>query len=97
MKIRVTNGWATVSSADRQPIVTKTYTFTSPKFYKADAPLQPSGLLGPLRILRATEEGKTDNEQTQLIKHYTPKREATDIAPIASCGDISSDINSNHR
>jgi len=52
VEIKVTNGWANRIIGDRQPGVTKTYTFTSPKFYKADAPLQPSGLLGPVRVLR---------------------------------------------
>ena len=52
--IRVTNGWANRIIGDRQPNVTMTYTFTSPKFYKASSPLWPSGLLGPVQILRAT-------------------------------------------
>ena len=56
MEIKVTNGWVNHIIGDRQPNVTQTYTFTSPKFYKADAPLQPSGLLGPVRILRTAEE-----------------------------------------
>jgi len=34
---------------DRQPNVTKTYTFTSPKYYNADSKLVPSGLLGPVQ------------------------------------------------
>jgi len=41
---------------DRQPNVTKTYTFTSPKFYKADSKLVPSGLLGPVQIVQSTVE-----------------------------------------
>jgi hypothetical protein len=53
--IRVTNGWANRIIGDRQPNVTRTYTFTSPKFYKASSPLWPSGLLGPVQILRATQ------------------------------------------
>jgi hypothetical protein len=54
IEIKVTNGWANRIIGDRQPNVAKTYTFTSPKFYKADSPLWPSGLLGPVRILRAS-------------------------------------------
>jgi hypothetical protein len=41
---------------DRQPTVTKTYTFTSPTFYKADSKLVISGLLGPVRIIRHTSQ-----------------------------------------
>jgi len=54
IEIKVTNGWANRIIGDRQPNATKTYTFTSPKFYKADSRLWPSGLLGPVRILRAS-------------------------------------------
>ena len=53
IEVRVTNAWANRIIGDRQPNVTKTYTFTSPKFYKADAPLYPSGLLGPVQIVRS--------------------------------------------
>jgi hypothetical protein len=55
LEIKVTNAWVNRIIGDRQPNVTKTYTFTSPKFYKADSPLQPSGLLGPVQIVRTTE------------------------------------------
>jgi len=54
IEIKVTNGWANRIIGDRQPNAIKTYTFTSPKFYRADSPLWPSGLLGPVRILRAS-------------------------------------------
>jgi alpha-L-rhamnosidase/F5/8 type C domain len=54
IEIKVTNGWANRIIGDRQPNAIKTYTFTSPKFYKADSPLWPSGLLGPVRILRTS-------------------------------------------
>jgi alpha-L-rhamnosidase len=54
IEIKVTNGWANRIIGDRQPNVAKTYTFPSPKFHKADSPLWPSGLLGPVRILRAS-------------------------------------------
>jgi hypothetical protein len=58
VEIKVTNGWANRIIGDRQPNTTKTYTFTSPKFYKANAPLQPSGLLGPVQVIRAVQEMK---------------------------------------
>jgi len=54
IEIKVTNGWANRIIGDRQQNAAKTYTFTSPKFYKADSPLWPSGLLGPVRIFRAS-------------------------------------------
>jgi hypothetical protein len=54
--IRVTNAWVNRIIGDRQPNVTKTYTFTSPKFYKADSQLVASGLLGPVKIIRSSNE-----------------------------------------
>ena len=59
IEIKVTNGWANRIIGDRQPNAAKTYTFTSPKFYKANAPLQPSGLLGPVQVIRAVHEAKS--------------------------------------
>ncbi len=56
IEVNVINGWANRIIGDRQPNVTKTYTFTSPKFYKATSPLLPSGLLGPVQIVRVTEQ-----------------------------------------
>jgi hypothetical protein len=56
LEIKVTNGWANRIIGDRQPNVTKAYTFTTPQFYKADSPLWPSGLLGPVQIVRTTKE-----------------------------------------
>ncbi|OLE63568.1 MAG: glycoside hydrolase, partial [Bacteroidetes bacterium 13_1_20CM_4_60_6] len=53
LEIRVTNGWANRIIGDRQPGAAKTYTLTSPKFYRADSPLWPSGLLGPVRIIQS--------------------------------------------
>jgi len=59
VEIKVTNPWANRIIGDRQPNVTKTYTFTSPKFYKADSKLVASGLLGPVQILQSTGERTT--------------------------------------
>jgi hypothetical protein len=56
IEIRVTNAWVNRIIADRQPNVTKTYTFTSPKFYKADSKLVASGLLGPVKVIRSTKQ-----------------------------------------
>jgi hypothetical protein len=52
LEVKVTNSWANRIIGDRQPNVTKTYTFTSPKFYNAKAQLWPSGLLGPVQIVK---------------------------------------------
>jgi hypothetical protein len=54
VEIKVTNPWVNRIIGDRQPNATKTYTFTSPKFYKADSKLVQSGLLGPVQIIRST-------------------------------------------
>ena len=56
VEIKVTDPWVNRIIGDRQPNVTKTYTFTSPKFYKADSKLVPSGLLGPVQIVQSTVE-----------------------------------------
>jgi hypothetical protein len=52
LEIKITNGWANRIIGDRQPNITKTYTFTSPKFYKASSPLWASGLLGPVQLVQ---------------------------------------------
>jgi hypothetical protein len=54
VEIRVTNPWVNRIIGDRQSNAAKSFTFTSPKFYKADSRLVPSGLLGPVQILQAT-------------------------------------------
>jgi hypothetical protein len=53
LQVRVTNGWANRIIGDRQPDVTKTYTFTSPIFYTAGSALWPSGLIGPVQIVQS--------------------------------------------
>jgi len=52
LQVKVTNLWVNRLVGDRQPGVTDPVTFTVPRFYKADSPLLPSGLLGPVRIIR---------------------------------------------
>jgi hypothetical protein len=39
------------SLAIASPNATRTYRFTSPKFYRADSKLVPSGLLGPVSVM----------------------------------------------
>ena len=58
LEIKVTNGWANRIIGDRQPNVTKTYTFTSPQFYNAKASLWPSGLLGPIQLVQTSVVSK---------------------------------------
>jgi hypothetical protein len=53
LEIKVTNLWVNRLIGDEQPGVAKKYTYTALPFYKADSPLLPSGLLGPVLILRS--------------------------------------------
>jgi hypothetical protein len=48
--IKVTNAWVNRLIGDQQPDATTKYTFTDVKPYKADSPLQTSGLIGPVKI-----------------------------------------------
>ena len=52
--IAVTNLWVNRLIGDQQPYAVKKYTFTDFAPYKADSPLLPSGLLGPVRISSAS-------------------------------------------
>jgi len=49
--IKVTDLWVNRLIGDLQPNVVKKYTYTTMAFYKADSPLFPSGLIGPVRIV----------------------------------------------
>jgi len=53
--IRVTNAWVNRLIGDQQPGATK-YTSADVTPYKANSPLLPSGLLGPVAIVRASEQ-----------------------------------------
>jgi hypothetical protein len=53
LEIRVTDLWVNRLIGDQQPNVTKKYTYTALEFYRADSPLLPSGLLGPVLIMRS--------------------------------------------
>ncbi len=50
VSIKVTNAWVNRLIGDEQPGVTTKITFADVKPYKADSPLLPSGLLGPVRL-----------------------------------------------
>jgi len=52
--IKVTNAWVNRLIGDQQPNVTKKYTFTDFKPYRANSPLLASGLLGPVEITAET-------------------------------------------
>ena len=69
VEIKVTNPWVNRIIGDRQPNVTKTYTFTSPKFYKADSKLVESGLLGPVQVIRSAPRDNLSNQQVGSSQH----------------------------
>ena len=48
--IEVTNLWVNRLIGDQQPYAIRKYAFTDFTPYKADSPLLPSGLLGPMRL-----------------------------------------------
>jgi hypothetical protein len=54
LQVKVTNLWVNRMIGDRQAGVEHPYTFTVPKFYKADSPLLPSGLIGPVSVVQET-------------------------------------------
>jgi hypothetical protein len=53
--IKVTNAWVNRLIGDQQPGAT-TYTSADVKPYRANSPLLPSGLLGPVKVLRTETE-----------------------------------------
>ena len=55
VQIKVYNAWVNRLIGDQQPDATTKYTFADVKPYKADSPLLPSGLLGPVAITAAKE------------------------------------------
>jgi len=52
LEIRVTNLWVNRLVGDEQSGVTTKYTLTTQQFYRSDSALLPSGLLGPVVLLR---------------------------------------------
>jgi hypothetical protein len=51
ISIRVTNAWVNRLIGDQQADATTKYTFADVKPYKANSPLLPSGLIGPVEIV----------------------------------------------
>jgi len=56
LQVKVTNLWVNRLIGDQQPNAAKKFTYTTQQFYRADSPLLPSGLLGPVRLLRSATE-----------------------------------------
>jgi hypothetical protein len=54
LEIKVTNLWVNRLIGDQQPGIARKYTYTTQDFYRADSPLLPSGLLGPVTIISFT-------------------------------------------
>ncbi len=54
--IKVTNAWVNRLIGDQQPNAAVKYTFADIEPYKANSPLLPSGLLGPVRISSVTTQ-----------------------------------------
>jgi hypothetical protein len=54
LTISVTNLWVNRMIGDQQPWSPKKYAFADFTPYKADSPLLPSGLLGPIRLTSVT-------------------------------------------
>lgn len=52
LSIKVTNAWVNRIVGDQQPDAKKKYTFTDIKPYRANTPLLPSGLMGPVTVIR---------------------------------------------
>jgi hypothetical protein len=50
VSIKVTNAWVNRLIGDQQPDAAVKYTFADIKPYRADSPLLPSGLIGPVQI-----------------------------------------------
>jgi hypothetical protein len=53
LEVKVVNLWVNRLIGDQQEGVTKKYTYTAQQFYRADSPLLPSGLIGPVQVIRA--------------------------------------------
>jgi hypothetical protein len=56
VEVKVTNLWVNRLIGDAQPGVTEKITYTTMPFYRADSPLKPSGLLGPVQIFSISDQ-----------------------------------------
>jgi hypothetical protein len=53
LEVKVINLWVNRLIGDQQEGVTTKYTYTAQQFYRADSPLLPSGLIGPVYVVRS--------------------------------------------
>jgi hypothetical protein len=53
LEVKVINLWVNRLIGDQQEGVTTKYTYTAQQFYRADSPLLPSGLIGPVQVVRS--------------------------------------------
>jgi hypothetical protein len=59
LSVKITNLWPNRMIGDLQPGVTKTYTWTDFRPFKADSPLLESGLLGPVTVWRSEADSQS--------------------------------------
>jgi hypothetical protein len=52
LEVKVINLWVNRLIGDQQDGGTTRYTYTAQQFYRADSPLLPSGLIGPVQVVR---------------------------------------------
>jgi hypothetical protein len=62
IEIRVSNLWPNRLIGDKQPGVTRKYAFAIFDPFRADSPLLPSGLLGPVRVVRVANVTTTSRQ-----------------------------------
>jgi len=51
LEIKVTNLWVNRLIGDQQPDAGEKITYTTMRFYRAESPLLPSGLMGPVVLV----------------------------------------------
>jgi hypothetical protein len=56
LEIKVINLWVNRLIGDQQEGVKTKYTYTAQQFYRADSPLLPSGLIGPVQVVRSVSK-----------------------------------------
>jgi hypothetical protein len=67
LTLKVTNLWVNRLIGDQQPNAAK-FTFTTYKPYDADAPLLPSGLLGPVQLIAVSIGADARHARGETIK-----------------------------
>lgn len=64
LEIQVTNLWVNRLIGDEQPNVQEKITYTTMPFYNTNSPLLPSGLLGPVKLLKKRTQVFENNDLT---------------------------------